>query len=68
MISIDEVISQNSTLVITEEGKITYYVIKESLYENTMHLMLSWLERNVFYNTYSISNDEIHTIRNYFGN
>ena len=67
MLSIDNAISPNEKVIKTTVGEIHFYVIKGYLYDNHMHLMLSWWERNEFYNTYYIKNNEIHIIRGDFG-
>ena len=48
-------------------GQFTLEFLKEYMNENHMHFMISWWERNIFYNTYSITKYEIHTIRSVFG-
>ena len=52
----------------TIEGELTFDVFKEYMYENLICLMLSWWWSNMIYNTYYISKDGIHIIRNNFGN
>ena len=61
------VISKNEKLIKTTEGELSFDVINESVYENNMHLILSWWERNKFYDTYSITKDEMHIIRSSSG-
>ena len=57
---------QSKKAIKITEVEPTFGVINESLYANHMHLMLLWWETNKFYNTYYISNDEIHIIRSVF--
>ena len=67
MISIDKVISTNSKSIRTIEGQLTLGFLNESLYENPIHLIILWCGREMFYNPYNISKDEIHIIRKYLG-
>ena len=48
MLSIDKVISTNENLIKTTEGGINYGIIKEYIYENPVHLMLSWWQSHIF--------------------
>ena len=45
MLMIDNVISPNEKVTKTTEGELIFNVIKESLFDNPMHLMLFWWER-----------------------
>ena len=40
MLSIDKVIQPNEKVIKTTEGELTFDVINESLYENTIRLIL----------------------------
>ena len=54
MLSVDNDISPNEKWLKITLGEVTFGVIKESLNENTIYLMLSLWERNEFYNNSSI--------------
>ena len=68
MLIIDNVMLPNSKLIVTTEGQLTLYFIKEYMYQNSMYLMLSWWQSNLFYIKYSILKDEINIIITDFGN
>ena len=42
MLNVDEVISPNAKVIKTKELELDFGVIKSSLYENPIPLMLSW--------------------------
>ena len=54
MLRSDKVISPNEKVTKTTDGKLTFDVIKEYLYGNPLHLILSLRDMNIFYNTYYI--------------
>ena len=66
MLSTDDVIPPNANANITTEGKLTLDYIKEYIDQNSMHLMLYWWDKNMFYNTYFTSNYAMHNIINDF--
>ena len=68
MIIIDNVISPNVKVIITTEGQLIFDFIKEYIYDNPMHLMVLWWERNGFNTPYYVSKVEIHIIRTEFVN
>ena len=67
MMSIDKAVSLNKKLIKKTEWELTFGFIMEYLYQNLMHLMLSWWESNKFYDNCSISKYGIHIIRTSFG-
>ena len=67
MLIIDKVILPDEKAIKTTDGELTFDIIKEPLYQNSMHLMLSWWDINMFYNAHSIKNYEIHMIRSALG-
>ena len=40
MLSMDNVTSPNARVIKTTEGELTFYVIKEYMYDSSMHLMI----------------------------
>ena len=42
MLMIDNVISPNEKVTKTTEEELNFFVIKEYIYEDPIHLMLSW--------------------------
>ena len=67
MLMIDNVISPNKKVTKTTEEELNFFVIKEYIYEDPIHLMLSWRQRNIYYNNYYIPKDEIQIIRINYG-
>ena len=67
MLIIDKVILPDEKAIKTTDGELTFDIIKEPLYQNSMHLMLSWCEKNMFYNPYPISKHEINITVTAFG-
>ena len=63
----DNVVSQKTKVIITLTGKLNLDFLKEYLYLNSMHLMISWKEYDIYFNTYNISKYEINIIRSDFG-
>ena len=64
---IGKVISPKKKSTKIKEVELTFDVTNKSLYDNPVHLMLSWLDRNKFYNKYYISKYKTHIIRSAFG-
>ena len=66
MLIIDTVILPNKKSTKTVEEDINVGVIKEHLYENPMHLMLSWWESNMFYNNITFSKGKRNILKSSF--